>query len=180
MSVIPTISSALHEKLQRRSHSDYADIWSLLDNVCDPEIPVLTIWDIGILQDIEYHDGKYQIIITPTYSGCPAVDAIKEDIATELEGKKITNFEIKTRLAPAWTTDSMTLEGIDKLREYGIAPPTDVPNGCALHVTPTENVLCPHCGSRNTEIISEFGSTACKALFKCNDCYEPFDLFKCI
>ena len=180
MDVIPTISTALHEKIQRRNRSEFSEIWSMLDVVCDPEIPVLSVWDIGILQDIEYEDGKYQIIITPTYSGCPAVDAIREDIATELENNNVLNFEIKTRLSPAWTTDCMTVEGNDKLREYGIAPPVDVPNGCALHITPTQNVLCPNCRSRNTQIISEFGSTACKALFKCNDCYEPFDFFKCI
>lgn len=180
MNIIPSISPALHDKIQRRNHSNYVEIWTLLDAVCDPEIPVLSIWDIGILQDIEYVEGKYKIIITPTYSGCPAVDAIKEDIAKQLEDNNILNYEIKTRLSPAWTTDCMTLEGNNKLREYGIAPPVDVPNGCALHVTPTENVLCPHCRSRNTTIISEFGSTSCKALFKCNDCYEPFDFFKCI
>jgi len=180
MSVIPTISNVLHEKLQRRNLSEHGHIWTLLDAVCDPEIPVLSVWDIGILQDIELVDGEYHIIITPTYSGCPAVDAIKEDIAIELENNNIHNFQVKTRLSPAWTTDSMTPEGNDKLREYGIAPPVDVPNGCALHVTPTTNVLCPHCRSRNTQIISEFGSTACKALFKCDDCLEPFDFFKCI
>ncbi len=180
MDIIPTISNALHEKIVRRNSSEFTNIWNILDVVCDPEIPVLSIWDIGILQDIEFKDGKYQIIITPTYSGCPAVDAIKEDTAAELTKNGITNFEVKTRLSPAWTTDCMTVEGNNKLREYGIAPPVDVPNGCALHVTPTENVLCPHCRSKNTQIISEFGSTACKALFKCDDCFEPFDFFKCI
>lgn len=180
MNTIPTISNTLYEKTQRRSLSQYPEIWDLLDTVHDPEIPVLTIWDIGILQDIQFKDDHYEIIITPTYSGCPAVDAIKDDIAACLEKSNIHNFKIKTRLSPAWTTDNMTVEGNNKLRAYGIAPPVDVPVGCALHVTPTEHVKCPHCSSRNTEIISEFGSTACKALFKCADCHEPFDFFKCI
>jgi ring-1,2-phenylacetyl-CoA epoxidase subunit PaaD len=178
--IIPTISTVLYEKIQLRKRSEYTNIWSLLDNVYDPEIPVLSVWDIGILQNIEFDGDDYLIIITPTYSGCPAVDAIKEDIAKELQDNQIYNYQIKTRLSPAWTTDSMTLEGINKLRAYGIAPPTDVLDGCALHITPTENILCPQCNSRNTHIISEFGSTACKALFKCHDCQEPFDFFKCI
>ena len=176
MDIIPTISNALHEKIVRRNSSEFTNIWNILDVVCDPEIPVLSIWDIGILQDIEFKDGKYQIIITPTYSGCPAVDAIKEDTAAELTKNGITNFEVKTRLSPAWTTDCMTVEGNNKLREYGIAPPVARESDNRESANP----ICPQCESTDVTMISEFGSTACKALYKCTSCLEPFDYFKCL
>lgn len=180
MRVIETIPHHRHERQVRRVSSPYPEIWSLLDDVCDPEIPVLSIWDIGILTDVAVIDGEVIVSITPTYSGCPAMDAIREDVIAHLQANGYPKARVKITLSPAWTTDNMTQAGLDKLREYGIAPPVDAPAGCIKHFTPTEGVKCPHCGSSNTRVISEFGSTACKALFQCEDCHEPFDFFKSI
>lgn len=180
METIPTINKALYERELHRKNSPYPQIWSLLDAVNDPEIPALSIWDLGILRDVELdEDGdQYIITITPTYSGCPAMDTIKEDVISHLKKNGITNCSAKLKLSPAWTTDDMTEEGRNKLRAYGIAPPNDAAGGCMKYCTPTAHVKCPHCNSTNTVLVSEFGSTACKALFKCEDCCEPFDFFK--
>lgn len=180
MQIIATVPSHRYERQVRRESSRYPEVWTLLDEVSDPEIPVLSIWDIGILTDVAEHEGKMLITITPTYSGCPAMDVIKEDVIAHLCANGYPNVEVKISLSPAWTTDNMTKAGQDKLRQYGIAPPVDAPSGCIKHFTPTEGVKCPHCASLNTQVISEFGSTACKALFKCQDCHEPFDFFKSI
>lgn len=157
------------------------DVKRVLSQVMDPEVPVLSILDLGIVRDIEIE--PLIITITPTYSGCPAMDVIRMNIRIAvIEGLGIqpADFEIKTVLSPAWTTDWMTEEGKQKLKAYGIAPP----NFSAAVCTPDlfakeEAVQCPRCNSYNTVMISRFGSTACKALYRCEDCREPFDHFKC-
>ena len=146
-------------------------IENILKQVCDPEIPVLTIEDIGILREIQFTDDQWQIIITPTYSGCPAMNAIEAHIHLALAGSGIENYQIITRLSPAWTTEWMSEDGKRKLEAYGIAPPN--PGGTQV---PKQ---CPICKSSNVQVVSEFGSTPCKALWKCSDCLEPFDYFKC-
>jgi ring-1,2-phenylacetyl-CoA epoxidase subunit PaaD len=169
-----------HEQYQRELHrrnSNHTELWSLLDEVKDPEIPVLSLWDMGILHDIQRDGDTIIVTITPTYSGCPAMDVIREDICAILQANGFKQCEVKTVLSPAWTTDWMTDKGRQQLRGYGIAAPDDV-EGYEKCETPDKNVRCPHCESKNTKRVSEFGSTACKALFQCNDCCEPFDYFK--
>ena len=166
-----------HDRLLQRQQSDVAALWDILDAVKDPEIPALTIWDLGVLRDVSQQAGQVQVVITPTYSGCPAMDTIRADIEAALALAGIDRVEVKTQLAPAWTTDWMSANGRAKLRDYGIAPPDDGEND-EDGLTPLANVRCPHCGSHNSQAVSEFGSTACKALFRCNDCLEPFDYFK--
>lgn len=150
----------------------------VLEQVTDPEIPVLTIADLGILRDVRWNDGGIQAVITPTYSGCPAMQTIEQDVRAALNRNGYTNVEVKTQLAPPWTTDWLSAAGREKLLQYGIAPPAGSTSKAALR--PTANLTCPLCRSANTAKISEFGSTPCKALYKCNDCLEPFDYFKCI
>lgn len=181
MSIIPTTPYSQYEREKFRRNSSYPELWLKLDEVKDPEIPVLSLWDMGILKDIHKERNKVTVTITPTYSGCPAMDIITEDIQGVFDvygdANGIDECEVKIELSPAWTTDWMTEKGRNQLRNYGIAPPSDVVNG-AQELTSDTQVLCPHCGSDNTHMVSEFGSTACKALFQCNDCSEPFDLFK--
>lgn len=145
-------------------------IYQILEQVTDPEIPVISIRDLGILRDVKVDNHKIEVVITPTYSGCPAMLEIEKDIHNALKKEGIENFKITTILSPAWTTDWMTEDGMRKLKEYGIAPPNP---------SNQEDIECPNCGSHNTELVSQFGSTACKSLFKCKDCLEPFDYFKC-
>jgi ring-1,2-phenylacetyl-CoA epoxidase subunit PaaD len=148
----------------------------ILSEVKDPEIPVLSISDLGILRDVEVEGEKINIRITPTYSGCPAMEIIQEDIRTALGKHGFKNIEIKQVLSPAWTSDWMTDEGKIKLRSYGIATPAI--HGCILNGD-DQPESCPLCNSKNVEMISRFGSTSCKALYRCLDCREPFDYFKC-
>jgi ring-1,2-phenylacetyl-CoA epoxidase subunit PaaD len=182
MSIIPTIPYSQYEREKFRRNSPYPELWLKLDEVKDPEIPVLSLWDMGILKDINKERNKVTVTITPTYSGCPAMDIITEDIQGVFDvygdDNGIDKCEVKIELSPAWTTDWMTEKGRNQLRNYGIAPPSDVVNGVTQELTCDTQVLCPHCGSDNTYMVSEFGSTACKALFQCNDCSEPFDFFK--
>jgi len=155
-------------------------IWSLLETVHDPEVPVLSIVDLGIVRDVRMADGHPEIVITPTYSGCPAMDVIRMNIRMVLLEHGYTDIQLSTVLSPAWTTDWMSEKGKQQLKAYGIAPPTPVPIVCDLGLfQPNEAIACPHCGSYHTAMISEFGSTACKALYRCEDCREPFDYFKC-
>ena len=154
-----------------------AEIWQLLEQVCDPEVPVLTVVDLGVIRHVAIHNNVAEITITPTYSGCPAMNAIETDIKILMSSHHIP-VAINTILFPAWTTDWMSEKGKEKLKAYGIAPPQyQVSN--ALFSTP-QHIECPLCNSTNTQLISEFGSTACKSLYKCNDCLEPFDYFKCL
>ena len=145
-------------------------IWKLLEEVSDPEIPVLSVIDLGIIRDVKITGDETEIIITPTYSGCPAMDAISMDIKFKLIENGYRNVKITSVLSPAWTTAWMSDEGKRKLNEYGIAPPGNSPD-----LLPA----CPQCGSGDTKLLSQFGSTSCKSLFQCNDCKEPFDQFKC-
>ena len=150
-------------------------ILTILQEVCDPEIPVLSILDLGIVRDIKINDEEIEVIITATYSGCPAMDAISIDIRLKLIEHGYKKVKITSVLSPAWTTDWMTEEGKRKLKEYGIAPPQR-----SVHSNGTDPLpCCPQCNSSNTKLLSQFGSTACKALYQCNDCKEPFDYFKC-
>ena len=149
-------------------------ILTLLQQVCDPEIPVLTIGDLGIVRDVKINGDEVEVIITPTYTGCPAMDMIAMNIRLALLENGYHKIKITSVLAPAWTTDWMTEAGKQKLMAYGIAPPATKSYGTSDLVIP-----CPQCHSTNTKIISEFGSTACKSLYRCNDCKEPFDYFKC-
>ncbi len=177
MQTIPAMSAEQYESQASRRNSTEQDLWNLLDQVKDPEIPVLSLWDMGILRDIQREGDSVTVTITPTYSGCPAMDVIREDIVNLLKAHGIKQCSVSTKLAPAWTTEWMTEKGRSELRRYGIAAPDDVlePSG---GVTPNASVRCPHCGSHHTKRISEFGSTACKALFQCQNCEEPFDYFK--
>ncbi len=177
MTEIPLMPIEQYERLQLRNNADEKALWDLLDAVTDPEVPVLTLWDLGVLRDIERNGEQVVVTITPTYSGCPAMNTMADDITLALKQAGFDDVQIKTKLAPAWSSEWMTQEGRRKLRNYGIAPPEDAEldeDG----LTPDAHAQCPHCHSRNTRRISEFGSTACKALFQCNDCNEPFDYFK--
>ena len=149
-------------------------IWSILQEVCDPEVPVLSITDLGIVRDVKINDNEIEVIITPTYTGCPAMDMIAMNIRLALIENGYHNIKITSVLSPAWTTDWMTEAGKQKLKAYGIAPPITRSDGTSDLV-----IECPQCHSTNTKLISQFGSTACKALYQCNDCKEPFDYFKC-
>lgn len=157
-----------------------ASIWELLTEVHDPEIPVLNVVEMGIVRDVRMADGQIEVDITPTYSGCPAMRTIEEDILEVLKEKGLSEVQLRTVLSPAWTTDWMTAGAREKLRAYGIAPPQEGSADKGLLMGRIREVRCPRCGSYETTMISQFGSTACKALYKCGHCLEPFDYFKCI
>lgn len=151
----------------------------LIKNIPDPEIPVITIADLGILRNVVFKDDAVDVFITPTYSGCPAMMAIEKQIIQVLNDEGFEKVKVQMVYSPVWTTDWLTAEAKEKLRVYGIAPPeisTSDKNALSLH---PKKIKCPRCGSANSTRVSEFGSTACKALYKCNDCLEPFDYFKC-
>ncbi|MBV9538605.1 MAG: phenylacetate-CoA oxygenase subunit PaaJ [Acidisphaera sp.] len=152
--------------------------WDAAAAVVDPEIPVLTIEDLGVLRGVEVSDAGVTVAITPTYSGCPAMHAIALDVETALARAGIPHARVKQVLSPAWTTDWLTPEGHRKLAACGIAPPPPTSGRRALFGD-ADPVACPRCCSRDTERISEFGSTSCKALWRCRACREPFDAFKC-
>jgi ring-1,2-phenylacetyl-CoA epoxidase subunit PaaD len=160
-------------------------ILSLLEQVPDPEVPVLSVIDLGIIRDVIFFntpsgDSGIEVIITPTYSGCPAMDVISMEIKMILLEHGFKKVIITSILSPAWTTDWMSEAGKEKLRAYGIAPPNATQSVCNIELFAEEEAIqCPHCKSYNTKLVSQFGSTACKALYKCNNCLEPFDYFKC-
>lgn len=189
---------------------DASRVWALLEQVSDPEIPVISVVDLGIVRDVQVTgSSSCAVTITPTYSGCPAMQVIADAVQGALHDAGIRQVDIITRLSPAWTTDWMSDSGKAKLKGYGIAPPAqqviDISGlraprnaasgaagavrdagafdalraGVARGAVPAPKVICPHCGSSHTEITSQFGSTPCKALYKCLDCREPFDYFKC-
>jgi len=151
--------------------------WDAASRVVDPEIPVLTIADLGVLREVVVTDEGVEVAITPTYSGCPAMNMIAVEIEIALERAGFAKPKVRTVLSPAWTTDWMSEDGRRKLRDYGIAPPQPASSRRALFGV--QEVACPQCGSANTELLSEFGSTSCKALWRCKSCREPFDYFKC-
>ena len=156
-----------------------------LKEIKDPEIPVLSIIDMGIVRDVKFYDsplgtGGIEVVITPTYMGCPAMDMITATIKIELATLGFKKIKVTQVLSPPWTTDWMSEEGKRKLKEYGIAPPNPKQQICDPKLfAAAEAVQCPHCDSYHTHRISEFGSTPCKALYQCDDCKEPFDYFKC-
>lgn len=156
-------------------------IWELMDLVPDPEIPVLSIRDLGIVRNIEIELEHVIVTITPTYSGCPAMNTFESDIVSKLSEHGWNDVMVKTTYDPPWTTDWVNEGAMIRLKEYGIAPPIKGSNDKGqLFVNGPKIVPCPRCDSENTRVISQFGSTACKALYQCNDCMEPFDYFKCI
>ena len=156
-------------------------IISLLSEIPDPEIPVITIIELGVIRDIDITDDtSISLKITPTYSGCPAMKQIEDDMRKKLSDNGITNITINTIFSPPWTTDWITPEAKEKLRKYGIAPPEQTTEDKSWLTGKTKTIACPRCKSQNTKLISQFGSTACKALYQCLDCLEPFDYFKCI
>lgn len=155
--------------------------WECLGQVADPEIPVISVVDLGIVRDVQVEGAACTVTITPTYSGCPAMEVIAQEVKSALEKAGMEKVDIVTRLSPAWTTDWMSEKGKQALKGYGIAPPAqqviDI-SGLKRHAMPELLVECPNCGSANTQLTSQFGSTSCKALYKCLDCREPFDYFK--
>jgi len=155
-------------------------IWSILESVEDPEVPVLSVIDLGIIREVSLEEGQPVIVLTPTYSGCPAMDMIRIRIRMALLQHGFSNVQIRTVLSPAWTTDWMSEKGKEKLKAFGIAPPLPLQTVCHPGLFHREEAIpCPRCNSYHTTRISEFGSTACKAIYRCEDCGEPFDYFKC-
>ncbi len=163
------------------------EIFDILETVYDPEIPVLSVVDLGIIRDVQIkvptigdEDVEGTILITPTYTGCPAMDVITMSIRFALQQNGLNKIAIKTVLSPAWTTEWMSEKGKEKLKAFGIAPPQAMQAVCTPDAFAAEEAIqCPHCNSYHTKLISRFGSTACKALYQCEDCKEPFDYFKC-
>lgn len=151
----------------------------VLESVPDPEIPVISVLDLGVIREAVERDGIIHIKLTPTYSGCPAMDVIADDLRTAFSiiGKKA---EVDLILSPAWSTDWISEEGLRKMEEYGIARPLSESHDIDVLLHGKKMVKCPQCGSTQTHLVSQFGSTPCKALFKCDDCLEPFDYFKCL
>ncbi|QJE00538.1 phenylacetate-CoA oxygenase subunit PaaJ [Massilia forsythiae] len=163
-------------------------VWDWLGQVPDPEIPVISVVDLGIVRAVVFDAaaGEWVVTITPTYSGCPAMAVIAEDVQAALKAHGLARVRIDSRLSPAWTTDWMSDAGRAALKGYGIAPPVQqvidisgLANGVGRHAIRAPQVACPHCGSNHTRLTSQFGSTPCKALYQCLDCREPFDYFKC-
>ena len=161
------------------SAPDIDKIWSIISDIPDPEIPVITLTDLGIIKAVSIEDGMVLVTITPTYIGCPAMKVFEDDIVTKLNEHGYEKVKVNTVLSPAWTTDWMTEEGRKKLKDYGISPPVGTSDKTALQ-REKKAIQCPRCNSMNTEMISQFGSTPCKSLYKCLECKEPFDYFKCI
>jgi len=163
-------------------------VWAWLGEVPDPEIPVISVVDLGIVRDVAFDaaSGEFVVTITPTYSGCPAMQVIAEDVEQALRTRGLARVRVREQLTPAWTTDWMSAAGKAALQGYGIAPPVQqvidisgLSKGVKRHAIRQPDVACPHCGSIHTRLTSQFGSTPCKALYQCLDCREPFDYFKC-
>ncbi len=161
--------------VNRMGKIDQSQILDVLESVADPEIPVLSVVDMGIVRAVEWNGDELQVSITPTYSGCPAMSLIEGEIVKAFAAKGVT-ASVRRVISPAWTTESLSATGRRKLLESGIAPPAPVPPGVETRQTPIP--ACPYCGSPNTEIVSEFGSTACKSILRCRSCGSPFDYFK--
>jgi len=162
--VIPLVQAARADLERRRHDSRCKHLFAILDGVKDPEIPVLSIWDLGILQDVRESEAGIEVTITPTYSGCPAIDEIKRLVVDAMSEHGHSSVQVRTQLAPSWTTDWMSVQGRRQLRAYGVAEP--------------HNPACPQCESRDVAEVSEYGSTSCKALYTCKACREPFDYFR--
>ena len=158
--------------------NDEKVIWQQLATIPDPEIPVVSIVDLGMIRGITVDNGQVIVQLAPTYNGCPALEVIRMQIRAVLEQALRKNVEVQLIIDPPWTTDWISKEGLHKLKEYGIAPPAGRKSTTGWR-DDAANVSCPHCGSNSTELISQFGSTPCKALYRCTECLEPFDYFKC-
>lgn len=155
-------------------------IWDWLEEVKDPEIPVLSLIDLGVIQEVAVSDSGVEVTIIPTYSGCPAMKEMEHDIVKVLQNRGLDSVKVNLRLSPAWTTDMITERGLRALETYGIAPPPRSTADKGVLLGKPHIMRCPQCKSINTEMVSQFGSTPCKALYRCLDCREPFDHFKCI
>jgi ring-1,2-phenylacetyl-CoA epoxidase subunit PaaD len=156
-------------------------IIKLLHEIPDPEIPVISIVELGVIRDvIPISDKEIEVVITPTYSGCPAMKQMEDDVVLKLKEKGFEEVKVTMVYSPAWTTDWLSEEAKLKLQKYGIAPPEEKTSDKSFLTGKTKEVTCPRCKSKSTKLISQFGSTACKAYYQCNDCLEPFDYFKCI
>jgi len=165
------------------AESSHAQAWRIAATVTDPELPMLTLADLGVLREVRKEDGRLVVSITPTYTGCPAMDTMRDDLVRVLEAAGYVDVEVRTVLSPAWSSDWISAEGRRKLAEHGIAPPGDVPSQqpgpVPLTLGPSVRaVRCPQCDSADTEQLSRFSATACKALRRCRDCQEPFEHFK--
>lgn len=160
-------------------HSN-TDIYSLLSQIPDPEIPVISIVELGVIRSVESDGNKVDIVITPTYSGCPAMKQMEDDVRKKLQENGFGQINIIMSYSPAWTTDWLSEEAKLKLQKYGIAPPEEKTSDKSFLTGTPKQITCPRCKSKNTILISQFGSTACKALHQCKDCLEAFDYFKCI
>jgi ring-1,2-phenylacetyl-CoA epoxidase subunit PaaD len=167
---------------QQQTRIEHA--WKVLNGVLDPEVPVVSVRDLGIVRDVLADAQGLEVVLTPTYSGCPATEMIERSVREALEAAGLGPVKITLQRSPAWTTDWISEDGRRKLREYGIAPPsgnaavTEVPMRFVRRGAPQARITCPHCGSNDTERLSAFGSTACKALYRCRSCHEPFEYFK--
>lgn len=168
------------EHIIKPTNTEESKIWELLEQVTDPEIPVLSILDMGIVHEVRVSGKEAEVVITPTYSGCPAMDMIAMNIRIHLMQHGYENVIVRSVLSPVWTTDRMTESGKKKLQQFGIAPPQELSTRANKLLFSDEiAVECPRCHSNDTRLLSQFGSTACKALYQCNSCKEPFDYFKC-
>jgi ring-1,2-phenylacetyl-CoA epoxidase subunit PaaD len=197
------VNAALPSRAARQpsvaARASHEQLMGWLDQVMDPEVPVVSVVGLGIVREVRWHDGedllpgaatpRLQVVVTPTYSGCPATEVIARSIREALQSHGISDVEVTTRLSPAWTTDWMSPQAREALRAYGIAPPVGSAHACIdgsqvvdiaglLGAADRPAVPCPLCGSSRTRLLSQFGSTACKALYQCNSCLEPFDYFK--
>jgi len=163
-------------------HPETGQIWKWLGEIPDPEIPVISLTDLGIIRDVHWDEDTLVVKVSPTYSGCPATAMINLDIASALKGRGVEKLRLERQLSPPWTTDWISAEGREKLRAFGIAPPgtVEAERIRKLAGEPPLPVTCPRCGSQDTEEVSRFGSTPCKAAWRCKACLEPFDRFKCI
>lgn len=173
--------------MDARTLPEPEEVWRWLGEVPDPEIPVISLTDLGIIRDVAWDGDTLVVAVTPTYSGCPATSVINLDIEAALKARGIDKLRLERRLSPAWTSDWISAEGRDKLRAYGIAPPIDGTAADGRLMARASRlagsnlaVACPRCGSTRTVKVSQFGSTPCKASYRCCDCLEPFDYFKCI
>lgn len=175
----PVTSAPTRQQKRGVSDGSAEEAWAVVAEVVDPEIPVITIADLGILRGVEVSADRVIVVITPTYSGCPAMETIAVDCRRALTDAGYDNVEVRTVLSPAWTTDWITETGRQALQEFGIAPPSPRPTA-GEPISLTLGIRCPQCGSLNTSEMSHFGSTACKSLWRCRDCAEPFDHFKAL
>ncbi len=157
-----------------------AQVWDWLAQVPDPEIPVISLVDLGIIRDVAWQGDLLVVTVTPTYSGCPATSVINFEIEAALRRHGIGKLQLKRQLAPAWTTAWISASGREALRRYGIAPPVEGTAACGTGNRVEPVVACPRCGSEHTDLVSRFGSTPCKSAYRCTDCLEPFDYFKCL